>query len=159
MVSQIPFCHNSVCWPGIASCLAWCGCGCIAWEAWPLGLRPQPGELDPTPLPASRRPAQACSQGHWTPQTAGSHAHAFRTLLCPIGQRKSRGQAQLEKGEEVTSLQENRSGQVTLQTGVHTGWAHIVAVFCNLPHLSLIKAFGFTNVVSPGFQVHFIVVG
>lgn len=48
---------------------------------------------------------------------------------------------------------------MTAQTGAHTRWEKFVANFCNLPHLSPVKAFGFTNVVSPGFEVHFIVVG
>lgn len=86
----------------LALLLVWAGPAGFAspGEAWLLGLRPQPGELDPTPLPASGRLAQACSPGHWTPQTAGSDAHAFKTLLCPIGQCKSRGQTQLERGKK-----------------------------------------------------------
>lgn len=48
-------------------------------------------------------------------------------------------------------------GKATSQTGVHTDRGEIWANFCNLPHLSLIKAFGFTNIVAPGFEIHFIV--
>lgn len=59
------------------------------------------------------------------------------------------------KGEEVTSLQENRSGQVPLQTVVNTGWEHIVAVFCSLPHLSLVKVLVFLM----WFPQVFIIVG
>ena len=33
-----------------------------------------------------------------------------------------------------------------------------MANFCHLLYLSLIKPFGLTNVVSPGFEIHFVVV-
>ena len=38
------------------------------------------------------------------------------------------------------------------------GWETSVANFCHLPHLSLIKPLGFTNVVSPAFEIHPVVI-
>ena len=101
----------------------------------------------------------------WAPHSPGS----FTPQLCS---RKADAEAQVNPlstshwPKQVTwpgpgftrwssfPLGEIRSGKVTVPAGVYMGRETSVANFCPLPHLSLIKPFGFTNVVSPGFEIH-----
>ena len=58
----------------------------------------------------------------------------------------------------VFHLEKTGVGTLGCKQACILGWETSVVNFCHLPHLSLIKPLGFTNVVSPGFEIYLVVV-
>ena len=82
----------------------------------------------------------------------------FQASVCiPLAEASHMTSPRFTRGGSFP-LGENRSGKVRLHQACILAWEASVVNFCHLPHLSLIKPFGFTNVVSPGFDIHPVVV-
>ena len=115
--------------------------------------------LSHTSVRGPGRPPGSLSSGPHILQAHSPHSSArerqtrrHRSTLClhPTGRSKSHGPGLALQGGVVFHLEKSGVGKLRCQQGRETS----VANFCPLPHLSLIKPFGFTNVVSPGFEIH-----
>ena len=89
---------------------------------------------------------------HWLLKVSARHVHSHF-----IGRSKSHGHPRFTR-RVVFHLEKTGVGKLGCKQVCILGWETSVANFCHLPHLSLIKPLGFTNVVSPAFEIHPVVI-
>lgn len=134
-----------------------CGPGCpLGWAGRPPGSRPQAAELSLSPLSlTSSRFIHLAAL--LQKQQKRSPRHISNLCLHPIGRSKSHGHPRFTR-RVVFHLEKTGVGKLGCKQVCILGWETSVANFCHLPHLSLIKPLGFTNVVSPAFEIHPVVI-